>query len=555
MSASEQSALEPASNRALRAENDELHRRLREAEETIEAIRTGGVDAVVVREAGGHRVYTLEGADRPYRLFVEHMEQGAVTLQADGTIAWCNRQMARVLEMSSDALMGMMLRDFIAAECHARFDELLAQGLAGAARGELQLQLPQYGPAPVFLTFNRLPPDSGAAVGVLVTDLGLQHLYEELTRAHSALGESEARYRSLFNSIDEGFCVVEVLQDEQGRPTDYRFLEVNPAFEKQTGLVDVVGKRMRELAPDHEPHWFETYGQVARTGQATRFINEAKALHRWFDVYAFRLGDPSNHRVAILFTDITAQRRIASDLEQARDQAMSALRAKDEFLAALSHELRTPLNPVLLLASEGADNPELSAETRADFETICKGVSLEARLIDDLLDATRISAGKLKLQVERCDLRAAIRDSIAVVRDDVAGKGLELVVALPGEPALVKGDPVRLQQIFWNILRNAVHFTPPGGTVAVKSHISAEAHTVVTAISDTGVGIVAEDLARIFGMFVQSDAGPGEPRRTGGLGLGLAISRTIVELHGGSIRAASPGRGQGSTFTVTLPLA
>jgi PAS domain S-box-containing protein len=446
-----------------------------------------------------------------------------------------------------------LLRDLVSPESQPGYDELWRQGLAGAASGEVQLRLPGHD-VPVFLTFNPLPVDSGAAVGVLVTDLGLQRLYERLTRAHAALGESEERYRTLFSSIDEGFCVVEVLFGDDGRACDYRFLEMNPAFEKQTGLRDAAGKRIRELAPDHEAHWFEVYGQVAQSGAPIRFVNEARSLGRWFDVYAFRLGASDSRKVAILFKDITAQRRVAAELEQARDQAMSALRAKDEFLATLSHELRTPLNPVLLLASEGAFNTELPVDVREDFQTITKSISLEARLIDDLLDATRIAAGKLKVELEPCDLQAVLRDAIDVIRGDLAEKQLRLTVRFASEPARVNGDAMRLQQVFWNVLRNAVHFTPDDGSILVETRVFTLERHVEVAIADSGMGIAAEDLTRIFDTFTQGDAAPGAPRRTGGLGLGLAISRTLVELHGGSIRATSPGRGCGSTFTVRLPL-
>ena len=179
----------------LQAENDELRLRLQEAEETIAAIRSGAVDALVVEEPTGHRIYTLQGADRPYRLFVEEMQQGAATLHADGTIAWCNRQLGEMLKTPPEKLLGAALGDFVSSESRAVYDNLLWQGKTHAGRGQAQLQRGGGGLVPAYFTFNALPKDCGAAIGVLVTDqTSLKH-HEELTAAHAALRLSEERLR------------------------------------------------------------------------------------------------------------------------------------------------------------------------------------------------------------------------------------------------------------------------------------------------------------------------------------------------------------------------
>ncbi len=371
--------------------------------------------------------------------------------------------------------------------------------------------------------------------------------------AEMSMRLSEHRYRTLFSSIDEGFCVIEMLFDGKNQPVDYRFLEINPSFEKQTGLRNARGRTVRELVPLQEKHWFEIYGRVATTGEPIRFVNEAKALERWFDVYAFPLDASDHVRVAVLFRDITTLRTDSLELTRVRDEALAASHAKDEFLAALSHELRTPLNPVLLLASVNAMNPDLPAEVRADFETIRNNIGLEARLIDDLLDLTRISSGKLRLELQACDVHTVLRDAIAIVRPDLDEKAIRLSLDLTADEAGVMGDPVRLQQVFWNILRNAIHFTPRAGGLAVATR-RPPGETVVITITDTGSGIPPAELEHIFEAFAQGENTPGANRRVGGLGLGLAISRQMVELHAGSIQATSPGREQGSTFTITLPL-
>ncbi len=390
--------------------------------------------------------------------------------------------------------------------------------------------------------------------GELVGAINCFYDITERKRAHLALRESEARYRQLFNSIDEGFCVLDLIFDADGHATDYRFVEVNPSFEKQSGLHNATGRSMRELAPDHEPHWYAIYGHVARSGEPNRFVNEARALGRWFDVYAFKLPHASNSRVAVLFQDITAQRANSQELSRVRDEAVAASRAKDQFLAALSHELRTPLNPVLLLASTNALNESLAKDIRTDFETITNNINLEARLIDDLLDLTRISSGKLRMESVACDVHAVFRDALAIVHADLVEKKIRLTLDMPAAPVRLRGDPTRLQQVFWNILRNAIHFTPEGGTIHVAARRLAGPDRVAVTITDNGPGIPAADLERIFDAFAQAEPLPGATRRAGGLGLGLAISRKMVELHAGSIRATSPGPGKGASFVVELPL-
>jgi PAS domain S-box-containing protein len=158
----------------------------------------------------------------------------------------------------------------------------------------------------------------GIIVFLLIVIFLLAVIITQRKRAEYKLSEAEKHYRMLFNAIDEGFCIVEVIFDENEKPIDYRFLEVNPSFEKQTGLIDARGKRMRELAPKHEEHWFEIYGKIAVTGESARFVNRAEQLHRWYDVYAFRVGQPENRQVAILFNDITERKRIEEALRESQ---------------------------------------------------------------------------------------------------------------------------------------------------------------------------------------------------------------------------------------------
>lgn len=257
--------------------------------------------------------------------------------------------------------------------------------------------------------------------------------------------------------------------------------------------------------------------------------------------------------IVSVLTDITERRKAEQELSRARDKAVAASRAKDDFLAALSHELRTPLNPVLLLASDAAANADLPPAIRADFETIRKNVELEARLIDDLLDLTRITRGKLALELRLVDVQPILHDTVATVAREVEAKRITLVLELPPVSTQIRADPVRLQQVLWNVLKNAVKFTPEGGRITLSSEWLPESLNLRIRITDTGIGMVPEEIERVFDAFAQGNHIGEEAHRFGGLGLGLAITRRIVELHHGRIWATSAGRNQGSSFTIELP--
>lgn len=270
----------------------------------------------------------------------------------------------------------------------------------------------------------------------------------------------------------------------------------------------------------------------------------------------------SYQRDTITAVDVNVLARIAHYVAIAIDRArrehetIAASQAKDDFLASLSHELRTPLNPVLLVASDAAGNPAFPEQAREAFRVIEKNALLEARLIDDLLDLTRISHGKLALETKPFDVYANLRDAINTVRPEITEGNLTLRTELGTRAEFVLGDYDRLQQVFWNVLKNAVKFTSRNGSITVTAVTDAVKHEVSIRVTDTGVGMDAKELSRVFEAFAQGDhARQGNSHRFGGLGLGLTISRKLVELHGGRIEASSMGRNQGSTFTIYLPLA
>ncbi|MDQ2640171.1 MAG: ATP-binding protein [Pseudomonadota bacterium] len=394
----------------------------------------------------------------------------------------------------------------------------------------------------------------------------------EQARALAQLQLSELKYRRLFNSIDEGFCIVEVLFDDAQQAMDFRYLETNIAFERHTGLHNAVGRLARELTPRLEQHWFDTYGRIALKGEAARIELPAEALGHWYEVYAFRIGEPQQRRVAVIFDDITQRvmheaalreserrcRALATDSARlldaervARCEADRAMRAKDEFLVTVSHELRTPLANIV------AWSRLLRTQFVKDEQMLQKGLSLISdnalslgRLLSGLMDSCRLASGKFELEPENLDLNELLASIHAGMLLSAEGRGITLSWhPLPG-PAPVYADGTRLRQVVDNLLSNAIKFTPPGGTISLSCRRTDDGRYTIE-VRDSGQGIDASLLPHVFERYRQADFA--RARGYGGLGLGLSIARQIVELHGGTIAAESEGHGRGSRFIVTLP--
>jgi PAS domain S-box-containing protein len=449
-----------------------------------------------------------------------------------------NEGALELLALTREGLIGRTVREVLGARA-AGAEERMARVLETRASERYEAT---FRDRALLVTIFPVDADTVGSASVDVTER--LRVDDERRQVEAALRESEARYRLLFDSIDEGFCIVEVLFDEAGVPWDYRFLEVNRAFEKQTGLVDAGGKRMRELAPAHEEHWFQIYGEVALTGEPIRFENRAEALGRVYDVYAFRVGPPEGRRVAILFNDISERKRVEETLREAD-------RRKSEFLGVLSHELRNPLAPIrnstLILERAPAGSPQA---VRAR-EVIQRQTEHLTRLVDDLLDVERIARGKVQLSRTRLDLRDVVRKTCDDHRSVLEQGGVEMRLDLPFGPVWVDADATRISQVVGNLLHNAAKFTSAGGRVEVE--VASREGNGTIAVRDTGAGMNPADLERIFQPFAQGEQDLA--RTAGGLGLGLALVKGLVELHGGAVRAKSEGPGRGSELVVRLPLA
>jgi hypothetical protein len=293
--------------------------------------------------------------------------------------------------------------------------------------------------------------------------------------------------------------------------------------------------------------------QAARQGhirdQGLRVRKDGSCFQAEIVLTALRNSSGELRGFSKVTRDVTDQLR-SREFEAAKIAAEKASKAKDDFLAALSHELRTPLTPALAAANYLAHNAaKLPSEFAEDVKIIRRNVQLQARLIDDLLDLTRVTRGKLDLHLEAVDANGLVRDAVDIASSAIAAKKLKLSTHFNAGQHHVRGDSIRLQQVFWNLINNAVKFTSPGGQIDIRT-CNDNRGRFQFEITDNGIGIERDRLAALFVPFEQADASVS--RKFGGLGLGLAISKHLVDLHNGTIEAESRGRSHGATFRVTL---
>lgn len=386
-----------------------------------------------------------------------------------------------------------------------------------------------------------------------------QRLRSQVRAGHHQLAqmsENEEHFRNLAQNARAAIGIVQ----------NMRFVYANPYLAELSGysLDEIIGMDvLRMVHPDFRPIIAE-YARRREQGLDAPRTYEFKMLTRdgrtlWIDFSPGITTWQGKRAIIGAGFDVTgrkkaenALRRKEASVNQARQCAEADSRAKDQFLAVLSHELRTPLTPVVVAAGTLEHDPRLPEDLREEVRMIGRNVQLQARLIDDLLDLTRIARGKLEIRPQPVEVGDVVRHALSICLPDAQARQLKMSMELDGCDHWVHGDPARLQQVIWNLLTNSIKFTPPGGQIHVDCSTDDLGQTIIE-VTDSGEGIDPQILPHIFNAFEQG--GRDTTRRYGGMGLGLSISKALVELHGGRIDAFSAGKGQGSSFRVILPAA
>ena len=465
---------------------------------------------------------------------VESSDDAIISHDLNGGIETWNRAASRIFGYTSDEILGRSVAVLFPAELdEAQLVQQLREG-ASIEHIETTALTKSGAPVPVSLSISPVLTPEGEIIGIarIIRDLSAQQQTER----------DVWRLAAIINGSEDAI----ISKDLTGIVQTW-----NSAAERMFGYpaAEMIGHSITKIIPSDRYSEEEIVLSRIRAGlpvehfETVRQRKNGTPIEISLSVSPIRTASGTIIGASKIARDISVQRQLARDAEEAN-------RVKDEFLATLSHELRTPLNAVLgYTRMIRSGQLETERQERA-IDVIERNATVLHQLVSDVLDVSGIVTGKMRVTPVLCDLSMIVNTACDSVRPTAETKGVRVVVQTPATPVMVRCDADRMQQVLWNLLTNAVKFTPRGGQVSVDVGCSDRFPTVT--VRDTGIGIKPHALPHVFQRFWQGDSV--NSRQTGGLGLGLALARHFVELHGGTITADSDGPGLGATFTVTLPL-
>ena len=538
-------------------EIEELRLQLQEANDTIHAIRTGQIDALVVSTETGPQLYTLKSADHTYRIFIEKMKEGAVTLNQDEIILYSNSQFASMVDLPLSEVIGMPFGTFIPKGCDGDFKKLMKTGWNADSKGEIFLRSDKNRIFPVLLSFTSLELEEGTSLSVTLTDLSAQKETEnQLKTKNEQLEEARRNVAKLNEELED--IVKERTKDLLLSREYFKYLANNvPVIiwtADMNGRLDYINRR-----------WFEYTGfslEDSKTRQADlvhpddletsatawkyavtnkqkyehefRFKRNADGAYRWHYAQAIPFKDEHGNIAAWIGTSI--------DVDDQKKQ----LERKDEFIGVASHELKTPLTSLkgylqLMELQENLSDPVRSYISKANISL----VKLQ-RLVDQLLDASKIKAGKLEFSKQIFNLTHLVTQCIE--NCSIMYPLFNIKKQLQ-ENIMVMGNEDRIEQVFMNLVNNAVKYSPDNKDIVVRTE--SDGSRAVVSVTDFGVGMSDEDQKFVFERFYRVN---GHDHLTPGLGMGLYIASEIIKEHKGEI-AVKSRLNEGCVFTFSLPLA